>query len=211
MAKLNERELKALLASERAASLSASQSSKLSEERTDAMDYYMGDVSTDIPHMTGRSSAVSSDVADTIEGLMPSLMEIFAGSDDAVRFEPVGVEDIEAADQETAYIRHVFWQMNDGYLTLYSMIKDALLSKVGIAKVWWETEKDQERETYYDQTDEQFAMLMSSPDIELLEHSVSLTSEGQTLHDATIGYTKEHSYAKVMAVPPEEFGIAKRA
>jgi hypothetical protein len=31
----------------------------------------------DLPAQDGRSSAVSSDVADTIEGLMPNLMDIF--------------------------------------------------------------------------------------------------------------------------------------
>jgi hypothetical protein len=37
-----------------------------------------------------------------------------------------------------------------GFMTLYSFIKDALLSKVGIVKVWWEEREEEERETYYD-------------------------------------------------------------
>ncbi len=106
MAKLSNTELKAVLASEKADSLSATQSSKLNSERTRALDYYMGDVSDDVPTVAGRSSAVSSDVADTIEGLMPSLMEIFAGSDDAVRFEPVGPEDVDAAEAESNRLEH---------------------------------------------------------------------------------------------------------
>jgi hypothetical protein len=38
---------------------------------------------------------------------MPNLMDIFAGSDEVVRFEPVGPEDEEAAQQETDYVNHV--------------------------------------------------------------------------------------------------------
>ena len=50
-------------------------------------------------------------------------------------------------------------QQNPGFMTLYSFIKDALLSKVGIVKVWWEEREEESRETYYDLTDDQFALL----------------------------------------------------
>ncbi len=135
------------------------------------MDYYLGDVSKDMPSIDGRSKAVSTDVADTIEGLMPPLMEIFCGSDEVVQFEPVGPEDVAAAQQETEYINHVFMQKNPGFLTLYSFIKDALLSKVGIVKVWWETREEEERETYFDQPDDAFALLLADPEVEIVEHS----------------------------------------
>jgi hypothetical protein len=111
-------------------------------------------MSKDMPSSPGRSSAVSMDVPDTIEGIMPQLMEIFAGTDEVVKFEPVGPEDVQAAEQETDYINHVFMNQNPGFLVLYSFIKDALLSKVGVVKVWWEKEEREERETYYDKTED---------------------------------------------------------
>ena len=159
MPKMSSSELKAMLAAERMDALSAMRASKLSAERADAMDYYLGDMAKDMPAQEGRSRAVSTDVADTIEGLMPSLMEIFAGSDEVVRFEPVGPQDVAAAEQETDYVNHVFMQRNPGFLILYSFIKDALLSKVGIVKVWWEEREEEQRETYLDQSDDMFAML----------------------------------------------------
>jgi len=159
MAKMSASDLKSMIAAEKADALAAISAAKLAEERADAMDYYLGDMSKDMPAQDGRSRAVSTDVADTIEGLMPSLMDIFAGSDEVVRFEPVGPEDEEAAQQETDYVNHVFMQQNPGFMALYSFIKDALLSKVGIVKVWWEETEQEERETYYDLTDDQFALL----------------------------------------------------
>jgi hypothetical protein len=45
------------------------------------MDYDLGDMARDVLAPDGRSRAVSTDVADTIEGLTPSLIEIFCGSD----------------------------------------------------------------------------------------------------------------------------------
>ncbi len=211
MAKLTELDLKALLASERSAALASSNADVLTNERTRALNYYQGDVSQDIPTVAGRSAVVSMDVADTVEGLMPSLMEIFAGSDDAVRFEPVGPEDTDAADQETEYVKHVFWNKNDGFRVLYYMIKDALMVKLGLAKVWWEENTDEEKETYYDKTPEEFAMIAMAPEVEIVEHSETQDQYGQTLHDITVVKKTTYGCAKVMAVPPEEFGIARRA
>src|SRR5262245_45044826 len=137
MARKTLSELKAILQSERSQSLAPIVSSKLSDERAKALDYYQGNMDRDLPVPAGRSKAVSSDVSDTIEGLMPPLMEVFAGGDEVVRFEPVGPEDVAAAEQETDYINHVFMQQNDGFLILYTFIKDAMLNKTGIIKVWW--------------------------------------------------------------------------
>jgi hypothetical protein len=128
MSKMSTSDLKAMLAAEKADALAAISAARLAEERADAMDYYLGQMAKDMPAQDGRSRAVSSDVADTIEGLMPNLMDIFAGSDEVVRFEPVGPEDEAAAAQETDYVNHVFMQQNPGFMILYSFIKDALLS-----------------------------------------------------------------------------------
>jgi hypothetical protein len=171
MPKMPTSELKAMLTAEKMDALAAMRASKLSAERAHAMDYYNGDMSRDMPAQDGRSRAVSTDVADTIDGLMPSLMEIFAGSDDVVRFEAFGPQDVAAAEQETDYVNHVFMQQNPGFLILYSFIKDALLSKVGIVKVWWEEREEENRETYLDQPDDAFALLVANPDIEIVAHS----------------------------------------
>jgi hypothetical protein len=171
MPKMPTSELRAMLTAEKLDALAAMRASKLSAERAHAMDYYNGDMSRDMPAQDGRSRAVSTDVADTIDGLMPSLMEIFAGSDDVVRFEAFGPEDVAAAEQETDYVNHVFMQQNPGFLILYSFIKDALLSKVGIVKVWWEEHEEESRETYLDQPDDAFALLVANPDIEIVAHS----------------------------------------
>jgi len=144
--------LKAMLASEKADALAAMSAAQLSGERARAQDYYLGEMDQDMPALDGRSRAVSSDVADTIEGLMPSLMDIFCGSDEVVRFEPVGAEDEAAAQQETDYVNHVFMQQNAGFMMTYGFIKDALLSKVGIVKVYWDEREQEERETYLDST-----------------------------------------------------------
>lgn len=157
-----------MLEAEHNQALAGMKADRLSSERGRALDYYKGDVSRDIANEVGRSQVVSMDVLDTIEGLMPQLMEIFTGGDDVVTFNAVGPEDEDAATQETDYINHVFMQQNPGFMILYSMIKDALLSKVGIAKVWWEEVEKVEEETYYGLDDLSYQLLLSDPDIEVV-------------------------------------------
>lgn len=190
MAKMDKPSLTSMLASQKADALAAMSNAQLMEDRAKALDYYNGAMESDMPSQEGRSSTVSMDVADTIEGLMPNLMDIFAGSDEVVRFDPVGPEDEEAAQQETDYVNHVFMQQNPGFMTLYSVIKDALLSKVGIVKVWWEETEQEERETYYDLTDDQFTMLsmavaQSDGAMEIVEHTVNGEPEAAEPSEAT--------------------------
>lgn len=212
MRKLDKYSLEGILAAEKASAQAAFNDATLSQERSDAMDYYYGRMERDMPASVGRSRAVSTDVADTIEGLMPALMDIFAGSDEVVRFEPVGPEDEQAAQQETDYVNHVFMQQNPGFMILYGFIKDALLQKVGIIKVGWEETEDEGRETYLDQPDESFAMVAQqamdpNSGIDLVEH----TANENGTHDYTIVKTRSKKQGRVYGVPPEEFGIEKNA
>src|SRR3954470_19067361 len=60
---------------------------ELRAERETALNYVKG-VMPDVPNLDNRSRAVSSDVADAIEAVMPDLMEIFTGGDDVAAFLP---------------------------------------------------------------------------------------------------------------------------
>src|SRR5262245_37002338 len=176
----------------------------LKSEREQALDYYMGDMEQDMPSVDGRSSAVSTDVSDTIEGLMPNLMEVFAATEEVVRFEPVGVEDEQAAEQESDYVNHVFMQKNPGFLVLYSFIKDALISKLGIVKVFWEETERQERETYRNQPDDVVALLAAQEDTEIVELKRQDDGYGNVVNDVELVTRKQYGCAKAVPVPPEE-------
>src|SRR5215475_342302 len=100
MPKMDEFTLKGILQAQKADALAGQNATQLANQRTKALEYYNGDMSSDMPTVEGRSAAVSTDVSDTVEGLMPAMMEIFAGSDEIVRFEPTGPEDVPQAEQE---------------------------------------------------------------------------------------------------------------
>jgi hypothetical protein len=112
------------------------------------------------PEIDDRSDFVATDVADTIEWMLPQLMRIFVSSDDAVEFEARSPESEQLAKLITAYINYLFYTRNDGVGVLYDWFKDALIQKVGFVKVWAEQEADDAQQAYEGQTQEQLVMLM---------------------------------------------------
>jgi len=128
-------ELKAMLRGREWPTRCRASESKLSHERADAMDYLPRRHGAR-PAGAGRAPrAVSTDVADTIEGLMPSLW-IFCGGDEWCASEPAGPQDVQAAEQETDYVKPRVPCSHPGFLILYSFIKRAdLEGRRG--QVWW--------------------------------------------------------------------------
>ena len=129
----------------------------LSEARTREFDYYYGKPFGN--EMDGESQVISTDVADTIEGILPIILNIFTASDDVVRFDPNGPEDEEQAAQQTEVANYVFYRQNNGFLVLYQWFKDALLQKNGIVKYWWDEKTTRTKETYKGLTEGEYKML----------------------------------------------------
>ena len=143
--------------------------SELTQSRRKANEYYFGEAFGN--EVEGRSQVVSTDVADTIESILPPLLRIFTASDNIVRVEPVSQEDVRIAEQATDYLNHIFNKDNEGFTTLYTMFKDALLQKNGICKVYWDNSEKVERETYEKLSDDEFEMLIAEDGVEVKEHT----------------------------------------
>jgi hypothetical protein len=206
MAKLSETEIRAVLDEEIRGAVGYN-SSELSNQRKTALEYYYGEPFGN--EVEGRSQYVSRDVADTIEWIMPSLMRIFTGGDTIVRFEPQGPEDEQKAQQATDFVNYVFQRQNDGFLTLYTWFKDALLSKNGFVKVYWEKYTEYKTETYERLTDDEFAFLLQDDGVEPIEHTEDVTidmASGQPVRVHSLKLRKKTESGKccVVPVPPEE-------
>ena len=143
--------------------------SNLTSQRKKSLEYYMGEkLGTEID---GRSQVVSTDVADTVETILPNLLRIFTASDNIVKVDPVTEEDVEIAKQATDYLNHIFNKDNEGFTTLYSMFKDALIQKNGIVKVYWDTSESVKQETYEGLSEAEFTMLVDEDGVEVKEHT----------------------------------------
>lgn len=145
---------------------------KLSTQRRRALAYYMGQAEGDLApsEIDGRSSFVSTDVRDTVEWMLPSLLRIFTSSDRVVQLNPRKPGGEQTAEDATDYLNWIFNTQNDGFLALHTMFKDALISKVGVLKVWWDDHEEQAREEYRGLSDHELAQLLEDEEVEPIEH-----------------------------------------
>lgn len=175
--------------------------SELRADREKALDFYYGrPMGTEIE---GRAQVVSKDMMDTVEWIMPSLMRIFSTSD-SVQLDPVGPEDEERAKQETAYVNHILWKKNDGFLIIHNVLKDGLMQKNGYAKYWWEKQEKVKFHEYEGLNDEQLIMtleaLAQKGEVEIVGQEQS--KEGTYSIKARV--KSKYGCLKIDCTPPDE-------
>ena len=185
----------------------------ISQQREQAMEYYYG-----LPfgnEVEGRSQYVDSTVQDTVEWIKPSLMRVFASGDEMVKFTPHGPEDVAMSEQATDYVNYVFTKDNPGWDILYSWFTDALLSKNGIVKVWWDEYDEAQREEYTHLDAMEYEILVGNPDVEEMEHE-EYVEEDEVMgvvayHDVVIKRRRQVGKVKIENIPPSEFLISRES
>jgi len=207
MAKITEEELVTRIQGEVTDALGYGDT--VSQQRERAMEYYYGQPFGN--EVEGRSQYVDSTVQDTIEWIKPSLMRVFASGDEMVKFSPHGPEDVKMAEQATDYVNYVFTKDNSGWEILYSWFTDALLSKNGIVKVWWEEYDEAQREEYTHLDEMEFNVLISNPDVEVMEHTPYPEGGMEIYNDVVISRRRPIGRVKIENVPPSEFLISRDA
>jgi hypothetical protein len=195
------------------------------EQRKQALEAYLRQPYGN--EVEGKSSIVTGEVAEAIDGALPSLVRIFTGSDDIVVFEPQGPKDEASAKQATQYCNWVFSRDNEGVAILHDWFKDALLQKNGIIKAYWEDKEDITKERYFDLSNDELAMLMSDESMEIVEQDTTefpiFDPMGQPIidpmgapvmgstHNVVVQQKKKSGKVTIENVPPEEFLISKKA
>ena len=195
------------------------------EQRKTALQYYLRQPLGN--ETEGKSQIVTGEVAEAIDGALPSLVRIFTGSDNIVVFEPQGPQDEASAKQATDYCNWVFTKDNAGVAILHDWFKDALMQKNGIVKAYWEDKEDLTKERYFDLSDDELAMLMSDETMEIVEQDTTefpiFDPMGQPVvdpmgmpvmgstHNVVVQKRKKSGKVTIENVPPEEFLISKKA
>lgn len=188
---------------------------ELQQERADALDYYNGEPFGD--EEEGRSQVVLTEVSDAVEGVLPGLCKIFAGSDQVLKFEPRNGEDVAASEQETEYCNYVITQKNPWFQIFYVWAKDAMLQKVGYVKAYWEDKVDTTEETYRNLSEDEMTYIMQDETIEVIGHeqeeAIELTPQGpmvSVLHSIRVKRTNKYGQICIENVPPEEVLVSTR-
>lgn len=171
----------------------------------------------------GRTSVVTSDVFDQIEGMLPDLIDVFVSSEKAVVFDPVGPEDEKGAKQATDACNYVFYKCNNGFLLLYSAAKDALMLKTGGLKWWWD-ERRTVKFTRHTADEMQLAQfLASTPDAEVVEKEEAqptpeMMAQAQAMglielpkvYSVKIKTVEKKGKVCIEPVPPDELEVSAR-
>ena len=195
--------------------------------RAKGTEYYRGDPFGN--EEDGRSQVVAMEVRDTVSAMLPSLMKVFFSTENVVEYVPRGPEDVASTQQATDYANYIFTNDNNGFMTTYALFKDSLVRKCGIAKYWWDEVEDVQIQEYSGLDDQTVQVLMqegaevkivvSYPDPSMPEMQPQIDpATGQPmpmaqpmLHDVQIKRTTKDGRIRIMAVPPEELVLDRRA
>jgi hypothetical protein len=227
--KLTDSSIAAICASEiNAAEAFDTHDHKKGRER--ALAYFLGDMS-DTPAEEGRSHAQTSDTADVIEWMLPGIMRVFFGSDRIVDYDPDKPGDEEGAEQASDFVNYIFEKDGNGYQVLWDAFHDALTVRKGIVKFWWDDTPEYSVERYTGLSDDAFALVVESDEIEVLTHTETevpeaaepqidpatgqpvIRPDGQPVmivpkaHDVKIRRVRRKGRIRLASVPGEEFGI----
>lgn len=162
----------------------------------------------------GWSSIVTSDVQDTVEWILPQLLDIFHATDSIVSFEPTKQEDVKGAEQATETCNYIFTKKNDGFLILYTAIKDALLVKNGAVHWRKETKRSKVKTPLQGVTEMQLAKALEQGGEIINAEPVGqtadpITGEPMGVFNVTIERQEETQHICVEAFPPEDLLIKR--
>lgn len=157
----------------------------------------------------GMSQIVASDVQDSVEWILPALLKVFTSTDKAVSFEPSREADVKPAEQATDACNYVFYRQNNGFLVLYTALKDALT--VRNCAVHWhkETKETVSSLPFKGASQEMLAMMLQEPGTELGEVSDPQVVPDQfgmpvEIYSGRIKKTEKKQCIKVEAFSPED-------
>ena len=221
--KLTEEQIKALLDNYIEDSYNAYQETGAEVDK--AIDYYLGKPYGN--EVKGKSSVTTREVAESVDGALPQLLKIFTQSVDVVEFTPQNDGDASVAENVTAYVNHIFEKDNAGAIIMHNWFWDALVNKVGIVKAYWDVREDVNEETYNNLSQDELAMLMQEPSVEIVEKEEiegepvpvgqdqmtgePLMQNRPSTFNVKLKKTVDASRVKIENVPTNEFMIERHA
>lgn len=168
-----------------------------------AWDYYNGTVRQDPMGLVGKdpetdalvfegSSAVLTECRDQVQMLIPEIYRVLASHEEAVEFTPQGPEDQEYVDQANDYIRHLFWDKNDGE----QLIKDGLLEwcvKFCAYRIWRENSYRERVSEHHELDESQLQALMDTENLEIedIQEEPRRIGMPQQMPDGSVMYVEQ--------------------
>jgi hypothetical protein len=156
----------------------------------------------------GRSKVISTDVRDTVQAILPSMMRIVFGPEEVVEFRPRRKEDVPVAAQQTDYLNFILREDNPGFMVLHGWIKDAFIRKLGIVKWEWEDRTRVETSEHTGITQEGMGVLAEEGEVEILGVFPQETTAAQqdlVLYDVRLTRRITEGRLRLHNIPNDEF------
>lgn len=205
--RLSDEDILAIVSSELSSASGSSENDAIQAGRQKALAAYLGDKGNVVE---GRSSVVSTDVADAIEWIMPEVMKAFTQNNEVVTFDPVGPDDRRQAQIESRYVYDILMKDNEGFIALHEFFKDALLQKNGFFKIWYENEPCVTVENYTGLNPLEFEMLQQDPELEvtgMTERTHSDEHGTMQVYDVNVKRTRHTGKIRIKCIAPDDMRI----
>lgn len=152
----------------------------------------------------GWSTLVSSDVRDAVESAVAEIMGAVNTDEPIAIFDPTSQEDEQKAEIETWAVHQAIFGRNRGAVVLEHAIRDMLLQRYGVIKVWVETITKSESKAFEDiGADVLGELLMREEDGVTydIQGAMKVTDGGG--YDVTVKRTQTSRHLRVEPVAPE--------
>ncbi len=133
---------------------------EVTKVREKALDYYFMRPRGD--EVTGRSNVISGDLSAMVDAVLSQMLDAFE-TDNLVDFAADSAEDEDQAQLESDTVNHFVMKANNGYMAFLEAIKDALLERNGVIKVWVDERTSTETTEYTDVDTVAFQNLTNVP------------------------------------------------
>ena len=161
-----------------------------------------------LPNLSRKSKFVSMDLANVIEWMKPSLVEVFTGNESPVTIAGSTIQNDDTATKIQQLIEYQLMRKNNYTSMVSDVVDEALSTNLGVTKIWWKREENRTRyKLMYDVNDIQQAMMLTQASLsgEIEIKSIKPLKDAPDLYEVQFDHVKVTSNHPVVEyVPPTE-------
>lgn len=164
----------------------------------------------------GFSQVIASDVRDTVDSDMTSLVRVFLGSGNVIEFEPVTDDEaeVEEAKIKTEYINHLLLRRPKSYTVIHGFLKDADIQKMGVVHYFMDTERTTREELKKGLTLDEITLFVKEQkdkDESVKKIDIVEKEEDEGKFDVRFRFTVENEEFMLQGIQTEDFLITKNS
>ena len=165
----------------------------------------------------GFSKVIASDVRDTVDSDMTSMVRVFLGSGDVVEFQALSDDksELEEAEEKTSLINHLILRRPDSYRIIHTFLKDAEIQKMGVVHYYVDTLRKTNELYRKNLTLPQVTMLIDKMKLEKDVERVDIVEKEKLDEEGKFNFrlrvTSSYKELIIENIPTENFLLSKNS